>query len=217
MKNDRTKKLVVIGVLSSVAAVLMFFDFPLWFAPNFYKLDFSEIPVLIGAFAYGPGAGILIELVKIIVRTAITGTQTYGVGEFANFLIGLALVLPASLIYYRHKTKKRALIGLAVGTLSMATMGALMNAFILLPAYAFFMSTQDTVYTVDSFVYLGTLVNPWITNLTTFILFAVTPFNLLKGILTSVVVLVIYKRLSLLIKSHDHFIEEAKEKSGENS
>jgi riboflavin transporter FmnP len=217
MKNDRTKKLVVIGVLSSVAAVLMFFDFPLWFAPDFYKLDFSEIPVLFGAFAYGPVAGVMIELVKIIVRTAITGTRTYGVGEFANFLIGISLVLPASLIYYRRKTKKRALIGLVVGTLSMASIGALLNAFVLLPAYAFFMSTPDNAVTVDMFVQMGTLVNPMITNVTTLILFAVTPFNILKGIVTSVVVLLIYKRLSMIIKSHDHLIEEKKQKSGETS
>ena len=114
MKKKSTRILVFAGVLASVSAVLMFLEFPLGFAPSFYKMDFSEVPVLIGAFAYGPVVGIIIEAVKIIVRTSIVGSQTMGVGELANFLIGISFVVPASIIYKAHKTKKSAIIGLVV-------------------------------------------------------------------------------------------------------
>jgi len=203
MKKKDTRRLVAIGILASVATVLMFLEIPLWFTPGFYKIDLSEIPVLLGAFAFGPGAGVLIEVVKVIVNTAIEGTTTMGVGEIANFLIGLSFVLPASFIYYKQKTRKRAIIGLSAGILSMVVVGAILNAFILLPAYAYFLSTAEVVYTVDSFVYLGSLVNPLVKDLPTFIMFAVVPFNLVKGVLTSIIVILIYKRISSLIKSHD--------------
>lgn len=203
MKKRSTKKLVAIGILASVASVLMFLEFPLWFAPNFYEMDLSEVPVMIGAFAFGPVAGIAIEAVKILVKTAITGTITMGVGEIANFLVGMAFVLPATYIYSQHKTKAKAILGLVIGVFSMVVVGSLLNAFVLLPAYAYFMSTPEVTYTVDSFVYLGSLVNPLVKNLTSFILFAVAPFNLVKGVLDSVIVVLIYKRVSHLIKSKD--------------
>ncbi len=203
MKKKSTRVLVFAGVLASVSAVLMFLEFPLGFAPSFYKMDFSEVPVLIGAFAYGPVVGIIIEGVKIIVRTSIVGTQTMGVGELANFLIGISFVVPASLIYKAHKTKKSAVIGLAVGSLAMIIVGTLLNAFVLLPAFAFFLSTPETTYTVDSFVYLGSLVNPLVKDLPTFLAFAVAPFNLIKAVLTGIIVILSYKRISSLIKAKD--------------
>lgn len=202
-KKKSIKKLVAIAVLATISVVLMFLEFPLWFAPSFYELDFSEVPVLVGAFAFGPLAGVAIEAVKIILNLIITGTITSGVGELANFTVGVALVVPASLIYYHHKTKKQALLGLIVGTISMVVIGAIMNAFVMLPAYAFFMSTPDRMVTVNDFVMMGQAVNPLITNLFSFIMFAVVPFNLLKGILVSVVVILIYKRVSMLIKAKD--------------
>jgi len=200
MNNSfKTKKMIVISLLSTIAIVLMLLDFPLVFvAPNFYELDFSEIPVLIGAFAYGPVAGVIIEAVKIILNLIFTGSITSGVGEIANFLIGISLVVPASYIYYRHKTRKRAIIGLIVGTISMTVMGAILNAFVLLPAYAYFMALD-----IEVFIGMGSAINPLITNLFSFVMFAVVPFNLLKGIMISVIVLLIYKRVSMLIKAKD--------------
>lgn len=204
MKNrTNIRKLLIIALLSTISIVLMLFDFPLFFAPNFYELDFSEIPVLVGAFAYGPLTGVIIEAVKILLNLMFTGSITMGVGELANFLIGISLVVPASVIYYRHKTKKRALIGLVVGTFTMVTVGALLNAFVLLPAYAFFLSTPQYTLTIADFVAAGAAVNPLVNNVFSLIMFAVVPFNLLKGILVSVVVLLIYKRVSMLIKAKD--------------
>ena len=117
-------------MLSSVASILMLIEFPLPFiAPPFYQLDFSEIPVLIGAFSMGPMAGILIEMIKIILNLCINGTMTAGVGELANFVIGCALVLPAAFIYKRKKTKKAAIVGLVTGTVFMTIFGCFINSF----------------------------------------------------------------------------------------
>jgi riboflavin transporter FmnP len=203
MKKKSTRKLVSIAILASVAAVLMFLEFPLWFAPNFYEMDFSEVPVLIGGFAFGPLAAMAIEAVKVIVRTAIMGTQTMGIGELANFLMGVAFIVPASYIYQINKTRKNAIIGVTVGVVSMAFVSAILNWLVLLPAYAFYLSSPEYTITIADFVSMGSAVNPLVENLATFILFAVVPFNLLKGILTSVVVILIYNRVSLLFKAKD--------------
>lgn len=202
-KSSDIRKLIVIAMLGAIAFVLMLLEFPLWFAPSFYELDFSEVAVLVGAFAYGPLAGLVIEGIKVLLNLAYTGSITMGVGELANFLIGISLVVPAGIMYRKHKTKKHAIQGLVVGTLAMALVGAILNAFLLLPAYAYFMSSPDAPLAVADFVYLGSLVNPLVTNLFTFITFAVVPFNLVKGILTSVVVILIYKRVSMVIKAKD--------------
>lgn len=130
------KNLVTIAVLSAVAAVLMYLEFPLWFAPPFYELDFSEIPVLVGAFSMGPAAGFIIEALKIVLKLLLKGSTTMGVGDWANLLIGCALVIPASLIYMKNRTKKGAILGLLVGTLTMAAVGCFLNAYVLLPTYA---------------------------------------------------------------------------------
>lgn len=202
-KNTDITKLIVIAMLGAIGFVLMLLEFPLWFVPSFYELDFSEVAVLVGAFAYGPLAGVAIEAIKILLNLAYTGSITMGVGELANFLIGISLVIPAAIIYKRHKTRKHAIIGLAVGVLVMSFVGAILNAFLLLPAYAYFLSTPTDTYTVDSFVYLGSLVNPLVNDLWSLIFFAVVPFNLIKGFLSSLVVVVIYKRISMVLKAHD--------------
>ena len=130
------KNLVTIAVLAAVAAVLMYLEFPLWFAPPFYEMDFSEIPVLVGAFSMGPAAGFIIEALKIVLKLLLKGSTTMGVGDWANLLIGCALVIPASMIYMKNRTKKGAIIGLIVGTLTMAIVGCFLNAYVLLPTYA---------------------------------------------------------------------------------
>ena len=118
------KALVQIGMLSAIAVVLMMFDIPLPFAPTFYKIDLSEVPVLVGCFAMGPMAGVLVELVKILLNLVLTGTQTAGVGEIANFIIGCSFCVPAGLIYRRNRTRKSALIGMVTGTVLMIVIDA---------------------------------------------------------------------------------------------
>ena len=185
-----TRTLVQIGMLSALAIILMQFEIPLPFAPAFYKIDFSEVPVLIGCFSMGPFAGVLIELIKVILNVAIKGTMTMGIGAAANFLIGCAFCVPAALIYQKKRTKSGAVTGMVVGTVIMTILGCVLNAYILLPVYA-----KAFEMPLDALVSMGTEVNGAITGLMTFVLFAVAPFNLLKGILVSLIVFFVYKKI----------------------
>jgi len=195
-KNKMSVKMITqVGMLGAIAVVLMLFEIPLPFAPSFYEIDFSEVPVLVGTFAMGPLAGGLIELVKILLNFLITGTKTAGVGEMANFLMGISFCLPASLIYRKIHSKKGAVIGLVSGTLSMTAVGCFLNAYVLLPTYA-----KAFEMPLDELVGMGTAINANITDLFTFVMFAVAPFNLLKGILVSLIVILIYKKISPILK-----------------
>lgn len=187
--------ITVIALLSAISVILMLFEIPLWFAPSFYKIDFSEVPVLIGAFTLGPVAGVIIELVKILLNLLIEGTDSAFVGEFANFIFGCSFVIPSALIYHSSRTKKSAVIGLGVGTLAFIAAGSLLNAYLLLPTYAKLFGMP-----IDSLVAMGTAVNPQITSLTTFVFFAVAPFNLIKGVLVSLITILLYKKVSPVIK-----------------
>ncbi len=185
------RALVNISMLSAIAVILMLFEIPLPFAPSFYEIDFSEVPVMVGCFAMGPFAGALIEFVKILLNFVVTGTDTAGVGELANFIIGCSLCVPAGLIYRRKRTRTTALIGMAAGTVTMTVIGCAVNAFILLPTYAAAFGMP-----IDALVEMGAAVNPAINSLTTFVFFAAAPFNILKGVLVSAVVFLIYKKIS---------------------
>ncbi|MDO4599930.1 MAG: ECF transporter S component [[Ruminococcus] gnavus] len=185
------RTLAKVGMLSAVAVVLMMFEIPLPFAPVFYKIDFSEVPVLVGCFAMGPLAGAGIELIKNLLHVVISGTQTAGVGDVANFLIGCAWIVPAGCMYRKMHTRTGALLGMASGTALMTVVGGALNAYVLLPVYA-----KAFGMPLDALVQMGTEVNAKITSVSTLVLFAVTPFNLLKGVLVSVIVLLIYKKIS---------------------
>ena len=189
------KMVTKIGMLGALSTILMLFEIPLPFAPSFYELDFSEVPVLIGAFAMGPAAGALTELVKILLNFIINGTDTAGVGELANFLIGCSLCIPASVIYRKLHTRTGAIIGMLTGTVLMAAVGCVLNAYVLLPAYSVAFQMP-----LDALVAMGTAVNSSVDSLLTFVLFAVAPFNLLKGVLVSAIVFLIYKKISPILK-----------------
>ncbi|MFI3283736.1 MAG: ECF transporter S component [Erysipelotrichaceae bacterium] len=190
------KNMAIIAILSSLSAVLMLFEFPLPFiAPPFYGIDFSEIPALIGGFALGPLAGVVIECLKIVIKLLLKPTSTAFVGEIGNILIGLCLILPATMIYRKLKSRNGALLGLVVGTVCMAIGGALTNLYFLLPAFSTLMNIP-----IDDFVAMGTAIFPIVTSPFTFVLFCTAPFNLIKGSLVSVIVALIYKQMSILIK-----------------
>lgn len=199
MKKSKlgTREIAIIGMLGAIAVVLMLFEIPLPFAPSFYKLDLSEVPVLVGCFALGPMAGLFIELIKILLNLLINGTVTAGVGELANLFIGCAFCVPAGIIYRKKTTKKGAVIGLVFGTLVMTFLGCFINAYIMLPAYA-----KAFSWPLDTIVAMGSEVNANITDLFSFVMFAVVPFNILKGVVVSIVVLLIYKKISPIIKRH---------------
>lgn len=198
--TDRTKvrTMAQVAMLGAVATVLMALDFPIPFlAPPFYQMDFSEIPVLVGAFAMGPLAGVAIEFLKVVLHMLLQGTSTAGVGDLANFLVGCAYMIPAAMIYRTKKTRGRALVGLGVGTVTMVLVGCVMNAFVLLPAYAAAFQVP-----VQSFIDMGAEINPAINSLFRFCLLAVGPFNLVKGLLTAAITLIIYKKISILLKGN---------------
>lgn len=189
------RSLTKCAILSAVAVILMLFDFPLPIAPSFYKVDFSEVAVLIGAFSMGPAAGVIIEALKIILNLLLTGSNTAFVGELANFLIGIAFVVPASVIYCRHRTKKNAMIGMAVGTVAMALAGSIVNYFVLLPMYSVLYGMP-----MDAIIDMGRVLIPFISSRFTFVCFAVIPFNLIKGAAVSVLTALLYKRCSVLLR-----------------
>ena len=191
----KTRNMVSIAMLSAVAVVLMLFEFPLPFLPPFYKIDGSELPVIIGAFAMGPWAGVLIELIKILLNLLLDGTTTAFVGEFANFLIGCSYVVPASVVYYYRKSKKNALLGLILGTLCCAVVGCLLNTYLLLPAYSKAFRME-----IDALIAMGTAANKAIDSMFTFVLFATAPLNILKCGLVSAATMLIYKPISRILK-----------------
>lgn len=182
-----------IAMFSAIAAVLMLIEIPLFFAPSFYEIDLSEIPVLICAFYLGPVAGVVSEFLKIVLKLLIKGTSTAFVGDFANFFVGCSLVLPAAIVYHVRKTRKNAIIGLVVGSAVMTVFGSFFNAVYMLPKFS-----QLFGLPLDTIVAMGTEVNPAIHSISTLVLFAVVPFNLLKGILVSLLTLLLYKRVERL-------------------
>lgn len=193
-----TRKIAMIGMFSAIAMILHLFDFPLPFAPGFYKLDFSELPILIGTFAFGPTAGVMMEFVKILLKLCIKGTSTAFVGDLANFVIGCSFILPASVIYTFHKNKKSAVIGCVTGTLCMTVFGTAFNAVYLLPAFSklFHMPLEDILA-------MGSAINPLMTegSIVSFVAACVAPMNLIKGASVSLVTLLVYKPLSPIIKA----------------
>lgn len=189
-KRRGARYVAFVAMFGAIAAVLMLFEIPLFFAPSFYKIDLSEIPVLMCSFYLGPVAGVICELLKIIVKLLLKGTSTMFVGDFANFVVGCTFVLPASIIYHVKKSKKSAIIGMASGTAVMTVFGSLFNAVYLLPKFATIFGMP-----LEAIIGMGTEVNRAINSVSTLVLFAVVPFNLLKGIVVSVATLFLYKRL----------------------
>ncbi len=194
-----TRKVAMIGLFSALAVILHVMDFPVPFAPPFYKLDFSEIPALLGTFAFGPVAGVMIEFCKILLKLLVKGTSTAFVGDLANFVIGCSFILPASLIYLFKKTKSRAIVGCVSGTLIMTVFGTAFNAIYLLPAFSKLYGMP-----LDSIIAMGAEINGGVTGLVSFVCLCVAPMNLLKGTVASLVTMLIYKPLSPILKNTHH-------------
>ena len=181
-----------------MAAVLMLLEIPLFFAPGFYKLDLSELPVMICTFYLGPVAGVVAEFIKVFLKLLLKGTSTAFVGDFANFAVGCTFVLPASVIYHAKPSKASALIGMLAGTLIMTVFGSSFNALYLIPKFAQLFHTE-----LEKIVAMGTDVNSRIDSVYTLVLYAVVPFNLLKGVLVSCLTFLLYKRISPLMHKGD--------------
>lgn len=197
--SEKTKvnKTVIMAMLSTIAVILMYFDFPIPFiAPGFYKIDFSEIPVLIGSFMLGPCAGVIIEAVKVILHFCMKGTTTAFVGDFANFILGCMYVVPAAIIYHTKKTRKMAMISLIAGGVILVIAGMLLNAWYLLPKYSELYGIP-----LDVLIAMGTKVNASITDVFSFVALAVAPFNIIKALIDGIVTVILYKYLSHQLKA----------------
>ena len=164
-RRSRSRNISYVAMFSALGGVLMLLEIPLFFAPGFYKMDLSELPVLMSAFYLGPVAGVVTELLKVLLKLLLKGTSTAFVGDFANFVVGCTFVLPAAVIYHHHKTRRSAIIGMPI----------------------------------DQIVAMGTAVNKGITSVPTLVLFAVVPFNLIKGIVDSALTYLLYKRVEFLL------------------
>lgn len=190
--TSKARRLCIIAICSAIAAVLHVLDFPLLFlAPEFYKLDFSELPVMLCGFYLGPSAAVACEAVKILLKLLLKGTSTAFVGDFANFAVGCSLVLPAVIVYHTKKSRASALWGLVTGTLVLTVFGSLFNAVYLLPKFS-----QLYGLPLDDIVGMGSKINGSIHSLQSFVLLAVTPLNLIKGTAISVLTLLLYKRVA---------------------
>ena len=179
------------AMLSAVAYLLAFVEFPVPLSPSFARMDLSDFPALIGAFAFGPLSGLLIELVKNALQ--LLTTSTGGIGEIANFLMGAAYVVTAGFIYKRHKTKKTALLACITASFVMGAAAALANYFILLPLFESFMPLDQLITSFAEFL-------PFIRTKLDVVLFNAFPFNLLKGLVIGGVTMLIYKKLTPVLK-----------------
>lgn len=185
------RTITMTAILSAIAYILAFVEFPVPLSPPFARMDFSDFPALIGAFAFGPLAGVLIELVKNALQ--LFSTSTGGIGELANFLMGASFVFTAGLIYGCHKTKKTAWIAGIAGSIVMGIVAVLSNYFILLPLFEQFMPMEQLIASFAEFI-------PFIHTKLDVVLYNAFPFNVLKGLVISIVTMLVYKRLRPALK-----------------
>lgn len=179
------------GMLSALAFVLQYLEFPIPVMPGFIKFDFSDFPALIGAFAYGPVAGILVEFIKNLLHCTVT--QSFTVGELSNFILGAIFTGTAGLIYKKNKTKKGAVIGAIVGSLAMGIVSFPSNLFVVYPAYNKFMP-------MDAIIGMYSEILPSVGKLWQALLIFNVPFTIVKGLVSTLITVLIYKRISPVLK-----------------
>ncbi|WP_297130356.1 ECF transporter S component [Terrisporobacter sp.] len=186
-----TKTISKIGLLSAIAYVLMFISVPLPIFPVFLKIDLSDIPAIFGGMSLGPVAGLIIVVIKNFLQ-ALTASTTGGVGEFANIMIGGAYVLIICLFYKKWKTYKTVIVGALLGIVAMTIMGCIMNYYVMLPLYANFMPMEEIIQA-------GNIINPRVTDLYSFVIWMIAPFNILKGFIMTIAILPLFKKMEKLL------------------
>ena len=189
-KTLNTNRFIKLSLLSAIAVILMYIDFPVIPIFPWLKIDLSDVPALMGAFAFGPLAGVIIELMKNLLILIVKGTGTGFVGELANFLVGVALVWPAALVYKKNKTKKTAILGMVLGVLCIEVVGILANVYLLLPAYGMAMSKAELM----QYVTVGLI-----------------PFNGIKSILVCGITYALYKKVSVSIFKVEPILDKPKQ------
>ena len=192
-KTFSLNAVVKVGVLAAFSYILMFIQMPIPIAPPFMKVDLADVPALIGGFAMGPWYGVLIQLIKNLLN--LTKTSTGGVGELSNFIVGAVYVYISASIYKNRKTKKTALFALSMGVIAMTIVATLSNAFVVFPTYAKVMGID-----LNAFVAMTSKTNGLVTSYFSLMLLSIAPFNIVKGLISSLVTDLVYKRVSPIIK-----------------
>ncbi|MGH4051838.1 MAG: ECF transporter S component [Clostridium sp.] len=200
MRDEKLVRLIKISLLSVMAFLLMYIELPIPIFPEFLKIDISDLPALLGAFALGPIAGVMIELFKNLLH-GLLATKTAFVGELANFLVGGVLVFISGYIYKAKKSKGGAIIALVTGVVCMSIFAAVLNYFIILPLYQSVLG-----FKISMVVGAGSIINPNIKDLTSFVIWMIIPFNLFKGVIISAMTLALYKSVSPIL--HKEHIEQ---------
>lgn len=176
-------------MLGGLGMILMLLDFPLPLFPIFLQVDLSDVPAVIGAFSMGPAAGVMIELLKNLLKL-IVGSSTGGVGELANFLVGAGYVLILGIVYEKWPHRNGVILGAVLATVGAAVFAGVLNYFIFIPAYAVVMGLP-----VDAFVSVASQVNAAVVDLRTLVVFAIVPFNLVKGVIIAVAAVLVHRIL----------------------
>lgn len=186
-----TRTITITALLASISYILAFIEFPVPLSPSFARMDLSDIPALIGAFALGPATGVIIELIKNVLQ--LLSTSTAGVGELANFLIGASYVWIAGFIYKYKRTKKGAISAYIISSIVMGVVATIVNYFILLPLFETFMPLDQLIASFSEFL-------PFIQTKLDVVLYNVLPFNVIKGLVVGLVTMVVYKKLTPVLK-----------------
>lgn len=186
-----TRTITITALLASISYILAFFEFPVPLSPSFARMDLSDIPALIGAFVFGPVTGVIIELIKNVLQ--LLSTSTAGVGELANFLIGASYVWIAGFIYKYKRTKKGAISAYIISSIVMGVVATIVNYFILLPLFETFMPIDQLIASFSEFL-------PFIQTKLDVVLYNVLPFNVIKGLVVGLVTMVVYKKLTPVLK-----------------
>ena len=192
MKNQKVRNITVTAVMSAAATVLMYLSFNVPLVPSFLKFDFSELPALLTGFALGPVYGAAVCFVKNLVNVFFTTTM--GDGELSSFILGCMFVVPAAIVYRRKKTKRAALVGSLTGAFAMAAFSFVTNRFFIYPIYGKVMGGMDKI------VALYTAILPGVTELWQALLIFNVPFTFVKGLASVLISMLIYKKLSPILK-----------------
>lgn len=192
--NKALRYLTMGALFAALSTILMYFEFPLPLLPPFLKIDLSNVPILIFSFIFGPFPAILVVAVKDLIHF-FTATTTAGVGELADFIVTSSFVITAGIIYQIKKTKLGAILGCLAGTIVIAISGALSNQYLIIPFYS-------KVMPIEAIIDMCSKVNSLIVDINSYILYGVIPFNIIKGVIISVVTVLLYKNLSPFIKSY---------------
>ncbi|MTT30514.1 ECF transporter S component [Terrilactibacillus sp. BCM23-1] len=198
MKNTSLKKMIFMALLSTIGYLMMTIAFPLPLLPVFLTLDFSDIPALIGTILFGPVSGIVIEGIKNLIHYILNGTPTVvPVGEVANFVTGSILIVVFNLIFKKSRTTRSLTIGMLFGTILMTILMTIANYYIIFPSYALFLGLS-----IDSAVAMAHSANHTIHNLFTLVILGVAPFNIVKGMILTIIMIPLYIRLKSYFKTY---------------